>query len=126
LEVLINATPLLTELDALSHDGRMRRMVALGSVSQRDPAVRDALAQLARGTSYQRLLAVQACHGSRDGAYVLRRVSDPSRAVRSLALGALAIICDDDQVLQALSLVKMRAQLKLIDALAKRKKLYEY
>ena len=104
----------------------MRRLVALGSESQHNTEVRDALAQLARGTSYQRLLAVQACHGSRDGAYVLRRVSDPSRAVRSLALGALAIICDDDQVLQALSLVKMRAQLKLIDALAKRKKLYEY
>ncbi len=100
----------------------MRRLVALGSESQHNTEVRDALAQLARGTSYQRLLAVQACHGSRDGAYVLRRVSDPSRAVRSLALGALAIICDDDQVLQALSLVKMRAQLKLIDALAKRKR----
>lgn len=100
----------------------MRRLVALGSESQHNADVRDALAQFTRGTSYQRLMAVQACHGSRDGEYVLRSVSDPSRAVRSLALSALAIICDDDQALQALSLVKMRAQLKLIDALTKRKR----
>ena len=59
------ATALLHELDRLSHDGRMRRMVEIGRASAPDTAA--LLQDLAGGDVCERRLALQAVFGSQDG-----------------------------------------------------------
>ena len=58
---------LLRDLDASNHDARMRRMVEVGKLAASDASVAKTLAGLAEGGFYERLLALQSCHGSRDG-----------------------------------------------------------
>ncbi len=82
----MSAADLLHELEPLTHDARIRRMVELGrAAAAHDPAVAATLEALSRGGVHERMLALHACHGSRDGAHAVRAASDPrgsSAAVR--------------------------------------------
>lgn len=98
---------LLQECEKLTHNGRMRRMVELGQLSVSDSDIRELLTVLAQGDVFQRILATQACHGSRDSAQVLRALSDPSRRVRSLALGLAVLICSDVELHTALDMLPL-------------------
>lgn len=108
---------LLRECEVLPHNGRMRRMVEPGRLATSDTHTGNTLAVLAQGDTYQRVLATQACYGSRDSAQVVRALSDPSRRVRGLALGLAALICSDAELQQALESLPPDLKMALVRAL---------
>src|SRR5918993_4336228 len=95
------AAALLRELDRLSHDGRMRRMVDLGRAAG-DPDTAALLQDLAGGDVYERRLALQTVYGSQDGRSAATALDDPSAALRNLAAQLLARWGEDAQLLAAL------------------------
>src|SRR3954469_24989023 len=105
---------LLHELEPLTHDARIRRMVELGRAAAHDPAVAATLAALGRGGTFERMLALHACHGSRDGAHAARAASDPSRLIRRRSLRLVALYSDDEQALAALRSGRPRERLALL------------
>ena len=61
---------LLRALEPLTHDARIRRMVELGRAAASDSAIAATLGRpWAAAASSERMLALDACHGSRDGAH---------------------------------------------------------
>ena len=113
---------LLQEFQRLSHSERVQRMVDLGRRARSDTEAAAVLTSLEHGGFYERWLALQACYGSRDGAYILRALSDPSQAIRSAALGLVALICDDAQVRSALDTLLPKQQRRLLMLLAKHRR----
>ena len=79
--------------------------------------------ELSRGGFYERRLSLQSCFGSRDSDHVLRCLSDSSMILRGLAIRLVALICDNDQALNAFSMVTTRsARKKLIQRMSKRRR----
>lgn len=113
---------ILRELGLLTHDQRMQRMVALGARARADTASAAVLAALAQGDFYERMLAIQACYGSRDGAHVLAALADPSKLIRSRAFGLIALACDDVQALAALASLALDQQRRLLGQLVARRR----
>jgi branched-chain amino acid transport system ATP-binding protein len=74
--VVVTAASVLTELRALSHNGRVARMVALGRAAATDKKTRALLDELARGEVFERRLVLKSCFTSRDGARVLAAVDE--------------------------------------------------
>jgi len=54
---------------------------------------------------FARFLALHSCFGSADGAHVLRALTDPSRIIRGTAIHLVPLICDEEQLWQALTVV---------------------
>jgi hypothetical protein len=113
---------LLQEFQRLSYSERVQRMVDLGRRARSDTEAAAVLTSLEHGGFYERWLALQACYGSRDGASILRALSDPSQAIRSTALGLVALICDDAQVHNALDMLLPQQQRRLLMLLARRRR----
>src|SRR5439155_24306341 len=113
---------LLQEFQTLSDTARGQRMVDLGRRVRSDATAAAVLTSLEHGGFYERRLALQACYGSRDGAHVLRALTDPSQIIRSAALGLVALICDDTQVRSALDMLLPKQQRRLLTLLAKRRR----
>ena len=113
---------MLRELGLLTHDQRMQRMVALGARARADASSAAVLAALAQGGFYERMLAIQACYSSRDGAQVLAALADPSKLIRSRAFGLIALACDDAQVLAALASLALEQQRRLLGQLVARRR----
>jgi hypothetical protein len=115
---------LLVELENCTHAQRMRRMVELGQRLTRgqEPELPALLAGLAEHESaYARMLALQSCMGSRDGAHVVRALADISRTVRRRAAGVVPHACDDAQAVIALGLVSgRRVRARLVASLVRR------
>ncbi len=100
------ADDLLARLEPLTHDARVRELVALGRASKDDAGSAAALTDLEGRGFYERYLALLSCYGSRDGAHVLRALADPSRTVRALAVALTPVACDDAQAADALALLR--------------------
>src|SRR5258708_15264354 len=100
----------------------MRRMVELGRLAASDTSIGKTIITLAQGDVFQRGLAVQSCFGSRDSVLALQALSDPSRSVRALALGLVALICSDDELQTALDIVPPDLKLRLLRALSRRRR----
>lgn len=113
---------LLCELESLTHDARMKRMVEIGRNATIDANAAATLNALEQGGLYERLLALQSCNGSRDGVCVLRALSDPSRAIRSLAVALLPLLGDDAQVQSALEAIPFKQRRVLLRGLYKRRR----
>lgn len=111
---------LLHELELLTHSGRMARMAELGRQSKNDAALAALLDELEDGDGYQRRLALQACYGSRDGARVVRGLSDVSRLARGLANQLVPLVCDDAQALGVLREMAPQPRRAMLRRLAKR------
>lgn len=111
---------LLQHLETLDHGRRMSHMVMVGRQATVDPGIGAMLRELASGSTYQRRLALQACHGSRDGEHVLRALTDPSGIVVGLATKLMPIICDDSQVHAALQAAAPTRRLPLFVRLVHR------
>jgi hypothetical protein len=109
---------LRTALTALTHAGRMRHMAAYGrGAAEPGPAgetCRAVLADLEHGGPFERAMALQACHGSRDGDRVLRALEDSSRRLRGYAVALLPLICDTAQIGRALPSVPRRLHAGLL------------
>ena len=118
----MNHNDLLQEFQTLSHSERVQRMVDLGRRARSDAAAAAVLTSLEHGGFYERWLALQACYGSRDGEHVLRALTDPSQAIRSAALGLVALVCDEAQVRSALDTLLPKQQRRLLMLLAKRQR----
>src|SRR5262249_9292309 len=80
------------------------------------------LAGLEQGGFYERLLALQACYGSRDGAVAVRALEAPSRILRGRALRAVALFADDEQVRGALQAARPGQRPPLLPPLARRRR----
>lgn len=118
------AAALLTELHALSHDGRVARMVALGRAALSDKRAGALLDELWRGEVFERRLVLKSCFTSRDGARVLAAVTDPSRLIRGAARKLVAVACDDAQAVSALQQTyAVRQHLQILLALRRRRRL---
>ncbi|GCE07161.1 hypothetical protein [Dictyobacter aurantiacus] len=111
---------LLRECAAMTYAGRMRHMVEVGRLAASDESVRETIEDLGRGDVYQRVLAVQSCHGSRDAERVRQAMFDRSRGVRSVATGLVPLLCDDAQILELLELIGMDLKMALIARLLAR------
>ncbi|GHO47907.1 hypothetical protein [Ktedonospora formicarum] len=110
---------LLRELEALPYIERMRRMVELGRQAAKDAEVGEVIAKLAQGNVYERVLAVQASHGSRDAALVARALNDPARDVRGKAVSIAAYICSDEELATALETIPHDLRFILLNRLTK-------
>eukprot|EP00803_Ostreobium_quekettii_P002750 evm.model.scf_527.1 EVM.evm.TU.scf_527.1 scf_527:6903-8443(-) len=92
---------LLVELEGLSHNQRIARMVHLGRESLTNAAAADCLSRLEHAHGlYGKILALHAAHGSRDSAVVLRSFNASSRTLRDLAVFAAPRVADDATVAQ--------------------------
>ena len=116
----MNTAGILAELEPLDHAARSRRMVELGRAAARDRGVSGVIDALGRGGVYERLLALQACYGSGDGAHAARALADPSRLLRRRALRLVALFAADDQVLAALRGARRGERLALLKHLRHR------
>lgn len=105
------------ELTPLTHDGRVG--LVLKKARQKDPS----LAELERGEAFDRRMAGIATFVDRDGARVVRELSDPSRTVRSLAMVLAPLVCDDDQAQRALELAwALKGERRLMLGFVRRKR----
>lgn len=109
---------LLAELENETHNSRVKRMIALGRQARTDAATAALLQNLANNSGfYERLLALFSCHGSSDGAHVLRSLADESRFLRNLAVKMVASVCTDEQTLSALANLTRKSQTVLLRTL---------
>ncbi len=95
-------------------------MVEVGRLAAVDGSVAATLAALEQQGFYERSLALQSCYGSRDGAHVVRAMSDPSSSIRALASQLLPMACDDTQVEEALEVVTRAYRRRLLRKLRQR------
>lgn len=94
-------------------------MVEIGRLAVSDASVSETLVTLERGGFYERRLCLASCFGSRDGARVIRFLSDTSRDIRGLALALVPLTCDDEQALQALLTLRLPKRRSLLKKLYK-------
>lgn len=90
----------LSSVEPLRHHDRTKQVIELGARAHRgDADARALLAALEASTdAFARLLAITACHGSRDGEALVRGANDVSRRVRWSAALLAALIATDAQV----------------------------
>jgi len=105
---MTTADTILTRLEPLTYDARMREIVALGRASRDDADIAAALADVAGRGFYERHLALMSCYGSGDGAHALRALADPSRLLRGLAIALVPRVCDDAQAARGLDTLQLR------------------
>jgi len=110
---MTTADTILTWLDPLTYDARMREIGALGRASRDDVDLAAALADLAGRGFYERHLALMSCYGSGDSAHALRALADPSRLLRGLAIALVPRVCDDAQAARALATLQPRDRRRL-------------
>ena len=112
---------LLAELETISYDNRVKRLVALGQQARTDATAAALLQALAASERfYERQLALLACYGSGNGAHVLAALADPSRLLRGLALTLVAKVCTDEQARRAFGSLTRQMQPKLLRNLRQR------
>ncbi|KAB8144353.1 hypothetical protein F8S13_05610 [Chloroflexia bacterium SDU3-3] len=109
---------LLAELERLPHDGRMRRMSELGQAARADAGAAQLVDELAASESmYERMLALQSCQGSGDGALALRMLEDASATIRRRARRLVLKLGTHEQLLAARAIL-MRGKPGVLDRLA--------
>lgn len=113
---------LLHDLEFLTHDARMGRIVEIGRSATLDANAAATLDALEQGDFYSRGLALQSCNGSRDGARALRAFTDSSRAIRTLAVALLPLLGDDAQMQTALEAAPFKQRRALLRELYKRRR----
>ncbi|HET8840288.1 MAG TPA: hypothetical protein VFN35_02420, partial [Ktedonobacteraceae bacterium] len=101
----MTAEQLLQELEALTYAARIRHMVNFGRAAIRNSQLAATLTTLEQRNFYERFLAISSCFGSRDGAHVLRALTDPSRIIRGIAINLVPLACTEAQLRQALAIV---------------------
>ncbi|MEO7716164.1 MAG: hypothetical protein ABIY70_08170 [Capsulimonas sp.] len=116
------AAALLTEFEALSNAQRLRRMRELGTRMETDSEAASIIVALEGGGFYERRLALHSCFASRDGAHVLRALSDPSHIIRGEAVVIAPLACDASQAVQGLQALGFKAQKSLLTRLVKWKR----
>ncbi len=101
----MTSNQLLQDLESLPYRARFRRMIELGRLAAHDAEIAALLKDLEQGDFYGRLLAIQSCFGSYDGSHVLRALTDPSHIIRGFAINLAPLVCNEDQLREALGLV---------------------
>lgn len=111
--------------EPLTHRARIRQVIALGrSFAQGDAEAQRTLSELhASPDVYERLLALMAVFGSRNGAWVVEGLSDVSRSIRRRASTMVARFCTDEQIVEALeTIVEKRILCRTLAALVRCRK----
>ena len=121
--MVMTPSQMLQELEPLSHNTRIGRVIELGHQAGPGTNVARIIATWEQGEHYERWLALYSCFGSRDGEHVLRAFADPSHAIRGLAWKLSVFLCDDMQLQSALALVPTRQQGVILKKLFKRRRL---
>ena len=110
---MTTADTILTRLEPLTYDARMREIVALDRAGRDDTDLVAALADLEARGFYERHLALMSCYGSGDGVHALRALADPSRLLRGLAIALVPRVCDDAQAVRALATLQPQDRRRL-------------
>ncbi|MBC8141287.1 MAG: hypothetical protein H7Y38_07575, partial [Armatimonadetes bacterium] len=110
---------LLTRLEIVTHNARVREMIALGRAAATDPEAAETLAELERSGFYERMLALFAAHGTRSGETVVSFLSDASALLRGLAASLVPLLCSDEQALSAVQNATRRGRVRLLRDLRK-------
>lgn len=113
---------LLTELNQMTHDQRVRRMVELGREALDNPDTEQFIDELEQGNVYERYLALVSCYTSRDADHVMRALHDPSRLIRGLALSLVPLTCNDAQTLTAFKQIHPSARYRFLTNLRKKRR----
>jgi hypothetical protein len=108
------------QLEPLTHQYRVRRMVKLGTSTKTDAQVNQILDTLEKGDFSDRLMVLQSCYGSYDASRVIRALTDSSRGVRSLAMRLLPLVANDTELQTALNTVTFKQRRNLLRKLLKR------
>jgi hypothetical protein len=114
---------LLSEITALPHSARYRRLREAGREARINPKVEAALNDWERGDWQQRLYCVQSCTGSGDTVRLHRMTDDPSRTVANHALHLLADHGSDEVVVNVLAKLPRARRLRLLARLRSRRRL---
>src|SRR5258706_12842659 len=112
---------LLQDLESLSYRARLRRMIEFGRQAAHNAEIAALLKDLEQGDFYGRLLAIQSCFGSYDGSHVLRALTDPSHIIRGFAINLAPLVCNEDQLREALGLVPRDGRRDLLRKLYNRR-----
>ncbi|MBW4598900.1 MAG: hypothetical protein KME29_04630 [Calothrix sp. FI2-JRJ7] len=103
-----------------TYQQRVRQIIELRCQANTNPEIAQTLNSLEQGDFSARILALQSCYGSYDGALILRTLNDTSQGVRSLAMRLVAKIADDTQVQIALNTATFKQRRYIIKELLKR------
>ena len=115
-----NKKDILAKVEPLPHQRRVQVLVELGRKAEQASWVREALAELATGTCYERTLALHACFGSRDRELIRRSLADPSATVRGLAITLAVRFLTDEELVEPLVDAPRLDRMTLITGLVRR------
>jgi hypothetical protein len=110
------------QLEPLTYQDRVRRMIELGRQSKTDAQANDVLDALEKGDFSDRILALHSCYGSYDGARALCAFGNVSQGVRSLAITLLVLVASDTQVQVALNNATFKQRRYLLKRLLRRRR----
>jgi hypothetical protein len=105
---------LVSQLLALPHVKRIRRLIEVGAQSLHKPELSALLTAWEKGDWQERQWSLFACWGSKENARLARLVYDPSRSVSNLAIKLLASMGQDEQITQVLLTLPHRRCRKLL------------
>lgn len=103
-----------------TYQQRIHQIIEIGRQANTNPQTTETLNVLEQGNFSDRILALQSCYGSYDGARILRALNDTSKGVRSLAMRLVAKIADDTQVQIALNNATYKQRRYILKQLLKR------
>ncbi len=113
-------------LDTATHRHRVQAMYELGKETLQQGTTAEKaqfiLSRMRSGGFSHRFLALNACHGIRNGAHILEALEDKSATIRSMARKLIAKYADDEHALAAFSLCTRLNQKYLVKDLNKRKR----
>ncbi len=105
---------LLQDLEPLPHGERMRRVVEWGQRARIEPAIASLLSCWAEGSFYERQLALKSCFGTGDSAIAEAALTDPSRALRAMAVETVAKVGDDAALARTWPKLSARKRAELV------------
>jgi hypothetical protein len=77
-------------------------MVDLGRKARKEPTADALVSSLSRGSSYEQLLSLKTCHGSRNVGVAIHLLSSDSKYLKKQAINLIASLGSDTELLDAL------------------------
>jgi len=88
--------------ERVDNSERIRGMVLVGRMlAEEKPVAQFVISELRKGDFAERFMALNSCHGSRDGDHLVLAATDRSETIRAVARRMLCLYGSDDQVAEA-------------------------
>jgi hypothetical protein len=113
-------------MEGMTHNQRMATMVELGRrgllADGSAERARDVIAGMRQAQFFERYLALNSCHGSRDTEHVLEAIRDRSETLRAIAARMIVIYGSDAEIFKAFGLINKSTLKSFVKQLNKRKR----